>query len=193
MEMPLIVGSTTFLVGDFSDKKGVEEQEIPLNDGVLQAKEGNFANWSHQAVDFILVSCYSHSQGRNCTCIIEESINRGKEQEVIEGIISSLIVHLVKRTCSSLNEDVIFINRSIKSLNDFHFSGDVTFIDVTFIDDNSQFCIQCLIRKLASEAYIEQCVVFSVSQRISVVAESLLFSDPFDAAFPSMHECMFLM
>ncbi|KAJ0090233.1 hypothetical protein Patl1_14544 [Pistacia atlantica] len=118
---------------------------------------------------------------------------RGKEQEVIEGIISSLIVHLVKRTCSSLNEDVIFINRSIKSLNDFHFSGDVTFIDVTFIDDNSQFCIQCLIRKLASEAYIEQCVVFSVSQRISVVAESLLFSDPFDAAFPSMHECMFLM
>ncbi|XP_031250356.1 protein MULTIPOLAR SPINDLE 1-like [Pistacia vera] len=85
----------------------------------LQAKEGNFANWSHQTLDFILESLH--------------------------------------------------------------------------IDDNSQFCIQHLICKLASEAYIGQRVIFSVSQRISVVAESLLFSYPFDVAFPSMHECMFLM
>ncbi|KAJ0090751.1 hypothetical protein Patl1_14527 [Pistacia atlantica] len=114
--MPLIVGSMTFFAADFSDKKGGEEQAIPINDDVLQAyygkvhsilkvtkldfafliavgeflwhyvsefmklsyedqveqlrasvdfsvelcdtvspaKEGNFANWSHQTLDFIL-------------------------------------------------------------------------------------------------------------------------------------------
>lgn len=58
-------------------------------------------------------------------------------------------------------------------------------------DSDARFYVQHLIRKLGSEAYIGQRTILSVSQRISVQAESLLFLDPFDDAFPNMHECMF--
>ncbi|XP_057761341.1 protein MULTIPOLAR SPINDLE 1 isoform X3 [Arachis stenosperma] len=60
-------------------------------------------------------------------------------------------------------------------------------------DANAQYCIQHLIRKLGSEGYIGQRAILSVCQRILVLAERLLFSDPFDDAFPDMHESMFLM
>ena len=60
-------------------------------------------------------------------------------------------------------------------------------------DSDAQFYVQHLIRKLGSEAYIGQRTILSVSQRISVQAESLLFLDPFDDAFPNMHECMFTL
>ncbi|KAJ0045827.1 hypothetical protein Pint_05249 [Pistacia integerrima] len=130
-------------------------------------------------ITYLVVLVVRPRVGRNCTCLCPEAslrnlLTEGKSKEIIEGIISSLIVHLVKRMCCPLKED----GADSESLH---------------IDDNSQFCIQHLIRKLASEAYIGQRVIFSVSQRISVVAESLLFSDPFDASFLSMHECMFLM
>lgn len=58
---------------------------------------------------------------------------------------------------------------------------------------DAQFYFQHLIRKLGSEPYIGQRVILFISQRISVLAESLLFTDPFDIAFPHMHECMFTM
>ncbi|KAJ1433579.1 protein MULTIPOLAR SPINDLE 1 [Sesbania bispinosa] len=58
---------------------------------------------------------------------------------------------------------------------------------------NAQFCIQHLIRKLGSEHYIGQRALLSVCQRVLVLAERLLFSDPFDDAFTDMHECMFIM
>jgi hypothetical protein len=58
-------------------------------------------------------------------------------------------------------------------------------------DSDAQFYVQHLIRKLGSEAYIGQRAILSVSERISVLAESLLFLDPFDDSFPSTHECMF--
>lgn len=61
------------------------------------------------------------------------------------------------------------------------------------IDNDSQFCIQHMIRKLAFDPYIGHRVILLVSQRISVLAEKLLFSDPFDDAFPNMHSCMFLL
>ena len=61
------------------------------------------------------------------------------------------------------------------------------------IDNDSQFCIQHMIRKLAFDPYIGHRVMLLVSQRISVLAEKLLFSDPFDDAFPNMHSCMFLL
>lgn len=58
---------------------------------------------------------------------------------------------------------------------------------------NARFSIQHLIRKLGSEPYIGQRAILSVCQRILVLAERLLFCDPFDDAFPDMHECMFIM
>ncbi|MQM13818.1 hypothetical protein Taro_046744, partial [Colocasia esculenta] len=35
--------------------------------------------------------------------------------------------------------------------------------------------------------------MFLVSQRISSLADSLTIMDPFDDAFPDMHDCMFMM
>jgi len=58
---------------------------------------------------------------------------------------------------------------------------------------NAQFCVQHLIRKLGSEPYIGQRAILSVCQRLLVLAERLLFCDPFDDDFPEMHECMFIM
>lgn len=58
---------------------------------------------------------------------------------------------------------------------------------------DAQFYFQHLIRKLGSEPYIGQRALLFVSQRISVLAESLLFTDPFDIVFPYMHGCMFIM
>lgn len=59
--------------------------------------------------------------------------------------------------------------------------------------NNVQFYVQHLLRKLGSNAYIGQRVILSVSQRVSVTAESLLFMDPFDDSFPKMHNCMYIM
>ncbi|KAA8535381.1 hypothetical protein F0562_030384 [Nyssa sinensis] len=59
-------------------------------------------------------------------------------------------------------------------------------------DNDAQFHVQHLIRKLGSEPFVGQRVILSVSQRISVLAESFLFMDPFDDAFPSMHSCMYM-
>lgn len=58
---------------------------------------------------------------------------------------------------------------------------------------DAQFYVQHLIRKLGTEAYIGQRAILSVSQRICVLAESMLFLDPFDGSFPCMHECMFTL
>ncbi|XP_015892184.1 protein MULTIPOLAR SPINDLE 1 [Ziziphus jujuba] len=119
--------------------------------------EANFANWSHQAVDFILAS-------------LKSLLSMEKSMELIEGIISSLISRLVKRMCSPIQENGSNCNNM-----------------------DAQFYFQHLIRKLGSEPYIGQRVILFISQRISVLAESLLFTDPFDIAFPHMHECMFTM
>ena len=53
--------------------------------------------------------------------------------------------------------------------------------------------IQHLMRKLGSDPYIGQHIVLAVSQRISMAAETLLFMDPFDNAFPKMHSSIYLL
>ncbi|KAL4654410.1 hypothetical protein ACB092_01G376300 [Castanea dentata] len=130
---------------------------VELCDTVSNVEESSFTNWAHQAVDFILAS-------------LKNLLSTGKNMELIEGIVSSLIMRLVRRMCSPLKLD--------ESLH---------------TDSDAQFYVQHLIRKLGSEAYIGQRTILSVSQRISVLAESLLFLDPFDEAFPNMHECMFTL
>ncbi|XP_024034380.1 protein MULTIPOLAR SPINDLE 1 isoform X1 [Citrus sinensis] len=156
---------------------------VDLCDTVSPAEEANFANWSHQAVDFILAS-------------LRNLLSAGKNMESIEGTIRSLIMRLVRRMCSSLKDDGICLQ--IMFSNVLHFptqknvvKGDASESDN--IDNDSQFCIQHMIRKLAFDPYIGHRVMLLVSQRISVLAEKLLFSDPFDDAFPNMHSCMFLL
>ncbi|CAI9787423.1 unnamed protein product [Fraxinus pennsylvanica] len=93
----------------------------------------------------------------------------GMEEVAIERNISSLIMRLVRRMCNTPEDE------SHHSTN------------------NVQFYVQHLLRKLGSKAYVGQRVILSVSQRISITAESLLFMDPFDDAFPKMHNCMYIM
>ncbi|XP_022158177.1 protein MULTIPOLAR SPINDLE 1 [Momordica charantia] len=129
---------------------------VELCDTFSPVGEANFKNWAHQAVDFILAS-------------LKDLLPRKRSLEPIEGIISSLIMRLIRRMCSPLKDD----------------SGDS--------DSDVRFYTQQLFRELGREPYIGQRAIISVSQRISAVGESFLFMDPFDDNFPSLHECLFIM
>ncbi|KAL6984925.1 hypothetical protein U1Q18_018306 [Sarracenia purpurea var. burkii] len=130
---------------------------VELCDSVSPVEETNFENWSHQAVDFILAA-------------LKNILSMGKNTERLEGIVSSLIVRLVRRMCTTSQGD------------ELHHS-----------DTDAQFYVQHLLRKLGSESYVGQRVILSVSQRIAVLAESLLFMDPFDDGFATIHDCMYTM
>ncbi|XP_077236737.1 multipolar spindle 1 [Tasmannia lanceolata] len=116
-----------------------------------------FSTLSHQAVDFILAS-------------LKTLLSRKKESELIEEIVSRLIMHLLRRMFNPQERD--------GSTN----SG-----------SDAKSYVQHVIRKLGSEPYVGQRAMLFVSQRISVLADSLVFMDPFDDAFPNMHSCMFMM
>lgn len=64
---------------------------------------------------------------------------------------------------------------------------------VSEVDSDVQFYIQHLIRKLGYEPFIGQRSLIAVSQNIYSVAETLLFSHPFDDNFPQKHEGMFTL
>ncbi|KAG8651876.1 protein MULTIPOLAR SPINDLE 1 isoform X2 [Manihot esculenta] len=129
---------------------------VELCDTASPGQEANFANWSHQAVDFILAS-------------LRNLLSTGKNMNFIEELINSLIMRLGRRMYSPSQGDE------------------------SQFDTDAQFYIQHLIRKLGSESYIGQRAILSVSQKISVGAENLLFMDPFDNAFPNMHRCLYIM
>ncbi|KAF8389237.1 hypothetical protein HHK36_025930 [Tetracentron sinense] len=101
---------------------------------------------------------------------LKNLLSTEKNIELIEGIVSSLITRLVKRMCTALRRD-----------------------DLCDSGSDAHFYVQHLIRVLGSEPYIGQRTLLSVSQRISVIADSLLSMDPFDDAFPNMHSSMFML
>ncbi|XP_021639228.2 protein MULTIPOLAR SPINDLE 1 [Hevea brasiliensis] len=129
---------------------------VELCDSASPGQTANFANWSHQAVDFILAS-------------LRNLLSAGKNLDFTEDIVNSLIMRLGRRMCSPSQGDE------------------------SQFDTDAQFYIQHLIRKLGSESYIGQRAILSVSQKISVVAENMLFMDPFDNAFPNIHRCLYIM
>ncbi|KVH93674.1 hypothetical protein Ccrd_004279, partial [Cynara cardunculus var. scolymus] len=61
------------------------------------------------------------------------------------------------------------------------------------VDNDAQFHVQHLLRKLGSESYIGQRVILAVSQRISLLAENLLFLDPFEPTFPETHSSLYVL
>ncbi|KAJ8750659.1 hypothetical protein K2173_015840 [Erythroxylum novogranatense] len=149
----------------FSDFDNVEEEEqlrasvdflVDLCDSTCPTEEINFANWSHQAVDFILAS-------------LRNLLSARKNMERLEGIVSCLIVRLVRRMCS--------LTCRVKSLN----------------METDAFYVQHLIRQLGGDSYIGQRAILSIAQRISLVAENLLPADPFEDGFTNMHESLFIM
>ncbi|XP_052182710.1 protein MULTIPOLAR SPINDLE 1 [Diospyros lotus] len=123
----------------------------------VKIEKTNFVNWLHQAVDFILAA-------------LKNILSKRKDIEFLEGIVSRLIVRLVRRMCTASQGDELH-----------HF------------DPDAQLYIQHLLRKLGSEPYVGQRVILSVSQRIIVLAESLLFMDLFDDAFPSVHDSIYIL
>ncbi|ONH98757.1 hypothetical protein PRUPE_7G265000 [Prunus persica] len=116
------------------------------------------------------VANWSHQAADFILASLKNLLSVAMNAELIEGIISSLITRLVGRMCCPLQG-----NASKHS------------------EPDAQFFIQHLIRKLGSEPYIGQRALFLVSQRISVLAENFLFTDPFDDAFTNMHQCMFML
>ncbi|KZV29604.1 hypothetical protein F511_00882, partial [Dorcoceras hygrometricum] len=152
-------------ISDFSTENEMEQLRVSVdfllelceNSFVAKVEEGNFKNWSHQAVDFILGTLKALS-------------SKGNIDETVESIVSSLIVRLTRRMCDGSRGD-----------------------ESRHCHKNPQFYIQHLLRKLGTDPYIGQRVILSVSQRISLVAESLLFMDPFDRAFPKTHNCMYII
>ncbi|KAJ0438905.1 putative protein MULTIPOLAR SPINDLE 1 [Helianthus annuus] len=115
--------------------------------------DGNFANWSHQAVDFILDA-------------INNTLSKGKNIESVDGIVGSLSLHLVRKMCTTLQG------------NAHH---------------DARFHVQHLLRKLGRESRIGQRIILAVSQRISLLAENLLFLDPFESTFPEMHSNLYIL
>lgn len=113
---------------------------------------------------------WSHQAVDFILTTLKESSIMGDNVEPIEGILNSLILRLLRRICNASSGD-----------ESDHF------------DTPAQFYIQHLIRKLGSEPYVGHRVILSVSQRVSTAAESLLFMDPFDDAFPNMHNSIYAM
>ncbi|XP_076956732.1 protein MULTIPOLAR SPINDLE 1-like [Bidens hawaiensis] len=77
-----------------SDNKAEEIEQLKASVDFLvelcdTPNDANFANWSHQAVDFILDS-------------IGNTLSKGNNIESVEGIVGSLSLHLVRKMCTTL-------------------------------------------------------------------------------------------
>jgi hypothetical protein len=94
----------------------------------------------------------------------------GRNLESVEESISFMITQLITRMCTPVKGN-----------------------EVKQLETSVGFYVQHLIRKLGSEPFIGQRAIFAISQRISILAENLLFMDPFDESFPEMDECMFIL
>ncbi|VVB16374.1 unnamed protein product [Arabis nemorensis] len=115
-------------------------------------------------------SNWSHQAVDFILASLKKLISMGKNLESVEESISSMITQLITRMCTPFKRN-----------------------EVKQLETTIGFYVQHLIRKLGSEPYIGQRAIFALSHRISSLAESLLFMDPFDGSFPEMDECMFIL
>ncbi|KAL0887080.1 hypothetical protein Bca101_011063 [Brassica carinata] len=96
---------------------------------------------------------------------LKKLISMGRNLELVEESISSMITQLIARMCTP-------------------FKGN----EVKQLETSVGFYVQHLIRKLGSDPYIGQRAIFAISQRISILAENILVMDPFDESFSEMDE-----
>ncbi|XP_010483346.1 PREDICTED: uncharacterized protein LOC104761878 [Camelina sativa] len=115
-------------------------------------------------------SNWSHQAVDFILASLKKLISMGRNLESVEESISSMITQLITRMCTPSKEN-----------------------EVKQLETSVGFYVQHLIRKLGSEQYIGQRALFAISQRISILAENLLFMDPFDESFSEMDECMFIL
>ncbi|KAG7538456.1 hypothetical protein ISN44_As13g022260 [Arabidopsis suecica] len=115
-------------------------------------------------------SNWSHQAVDFILASLKKLISMGRNLESVEESISFMITHLITKMCTPSKGN-----------------------EVKQLETSVGFYVQHLIRKLGSEPYIGQRAIFAISQRISILAENLLFMDPFDESFSEMDECMFLL
>ncbi|XP_020265781.1 protein MULTIPOLAR SPINDLE 1 isoform X2 [Asparagus officinalis] len=115
-------------------------------------------------------STLSHQATDFILASLKNLLSLQKDGELIEETVNGLVMRLMRRMCG-LQEN----NGYLKS------------------DSDAQFYAQHLIRKLGHEAFVGQRVMLIVSQKVSIVADSLLVMDPFDKACPAMHGSMYMM
>ncbi|KMZ62479.1 hypothetical protein ZOSMA_45G00180 [Zostera marina] len=127
--------------------------------GVISQNNNNntLAALSHQAVDFVIAS-------------VKNLLSHAKDNELVEEIITDLIVRLAKRICNPSEQN-----------------------GSSVLESDADSHIQQIIRMLGSNSYIGQRIMLSISQRICILAENLLLVDPFDDSFPDMNNWMFMM
>ncbi|CAL9244016.1 unnamed protein product [Arabidopsis halleri] len=115
-------------------------------------------------------SNWSHQAVDFILASLKKLISMGRNLESVEESISFMITQLITKMCTPSKGN-----------------------EVKQLETSVGFYVQHLIRKLGSEPYIGQRAIFAISQRISILAENLLFMDPFDESFSEMDECMFLL
>ncbi|EFH40793.1 hypothetical protein ARALYDRAFT_918971 [Arabidopsis lyrata subsp. lyrata] len=115
-------------------------------------------------------SNWSHQAVDFILASLKKLISMGRNLESVEESISFMITQLITKMCTPSKGN-----------------------EVKQLETSVGFYVQHLIRKLGSEPYIGQRAIFAISQRISILAENLLFMDPFDESFSVMDECMFLL
>ncbi|KAL9242206.1 hypothetical protein vseg_016227 [Gypsophila vaccaria] len=130
---------------------------VDLCEASNPANTPHFASLTHQAVDTIIGS-------------LNHGMSAEKETAAIEGIISSLIVRLVKRMSTPL-EDELYCDP----------------------ETDAQSHVQHIICQLGSVTYVGQRVLLAVCHRISEQAENLCSLDPFDDSFALLHDSIFVM
>ncbi|EOA14749.1 hypothetical protein CARUB_v10028045mg [Capsella rubella] len=176
-------------LGAFSGRRIGEASEARFNDVLrrrflrLEPKYEEEAEHLRISIDFLLklseadsnasnFSNWSHQAVDFILASLKNLISMGRNLESVEESISSMITQLITRMCTPFR------------LN-----------EVKQLETSVGFYVQHLIRKLASEPYIGQRAIFATSQRISSLAENLLFMDPFDESFSfsEMDECMFIL
>ncbi|KAJ3678403.1 hypothetical protein LUZ60_002206 [Juncus effusus] len=138
---------------------------VELSDKVLAKGEvdSSFSSFSHQAIDFILAS-------------MKNILASEKQRENLEEITNGMIMRLIKRMCTNSQNYCQLDSGSLIDLN-----------------SDPQFCVQHLMRKLGQEIFVGQRLMLTISQNISILAESLLLIDPFHDNYPILDSNMFLL
>ncbi|XP_071742179.1 protein MULTIPOLAR SPINDLE 1 [Rutidosis leptorrhynchoides] len=120
--------------------------------------------------DDINFSNWSHQAVDFILDAIKNIMSEGKYTEHVEEIIGNLSLRLVRKMCTALQG------------NEAH-----------QLNTDAQYYVQHLLRKLGSESCIGQRVILAASQRISLLAENLLFLDPFESTFSEMHSSLYIL
>ncbi|XP_066353249.1 protein MULTIPOLAR SPINDLE 1-like isoform X2 [Miscanthus floridulus] len=112
---------------------------------------------------------FSHQAVDFILTTLKNILSSEREKELVGEIIDGLVTRLMKRMCT------VPENPGSTGCSD------------------AQFSVQHLFRKLGNDEFIGQRVILAVSQKMSNVSERLLLVDPFDDAFPDMHDNIFIM